>query len=94
MESRSHGVGNPVSIQPLSRVNGGGSRSGHGRIGGKIELGFQNQGVGADITESISNIPQRARPNLPIMMNFTVQVLWVHQVGVNAAQTMRCFAGV
>jgi hypothetical protein len=88
LEGSPHDVRHDSPIQALGRIHGYLSGVRHGCIGGKAELRFEDQRVGLDVAQSSADVPQSARPDLPIVVYTVGQVFGVVHVQVHPAQAV------
>src|SRR6185503_1967138 len=90
LKRRAHGMSHTRSIQPSSGIHNLFGSRGHRCIMWKTELGLENNGVRPDVTQCIANVPQSARPDLPIVMNTAIQIFGIVQIRIHASQAVRC----
>src|SRR4051812_29651608 len=92
-EGGAHSRCDGASVQRVGGRDGGPRKIAH-RRSGKIELRLENDRVRLDVADRLTDVPQRARPDLPIVVHFATEVGWVVQAGVDAPETVRDRGGV
>jgi hypothetical protein len=74
--------------RPVQRLCGrhGPLRQVRHRRPGEVELGVQDDRVGDGVAQGVPDVPERARPDLPVVVLLAVQVGRVTEVRVDAPQ--------